>query len=296
MKKCIYLIITIFIASSCGEQRKVAEELHTIPCDTYSDVEAYFRYTEGCDIIISGHRGGNAPGYPENSIETFENTLRHLPSFFEIDPRMTKDSVMVLMHDDTIDRTTNGTGRVSDYTFDELQEFRLVDRWGTVTDFKIPSVESAIRWSKGKTILNFDKKDVTRDVLAAMIKKCGAENIIYTVHNAADALSVYAIDPNAHFSAFIATMDAFREYEATGIPWSRYIVYVENGTLLPEQQELYDALHKRGVRCMIALAPTHDRLPTAEERAVRYREEIAKRPDIIESDFPVEFVGLIKDF
>ena len=49
-----------------------------------------------------------APGYPENCIETFENTLSHMPSFFEIDPQMTRDSVIVLMHDPTIDRTTTG--------------------------------------------------------------------------------------------------------------------------------------------------------------------------------------------
>ena len=53
-----------------------------------------------------------------------------MPTFFEIDFSFTKDSVMVLMHDLTIDRTTNGKGRVADYTYEELQGFRLVDRDG----------------------------------------------------------------------------------------------------------------------------------------------------------------------
>ena len=68
-----------------------------------------------------------------------------MPSFFEIDPRLTKDSVIVLMHDATIDRTTDGTGRVSDYTYDELRRFRLRDREGNLTQFRIPTLEECIR-------------------------------------------------------------------------------------------------------------------------------------------------------
>lgn len=82
-------------------------------------------------------------GFPENCIESFEKTLTMMPSFFEIDPRMTKDSVIVLMHDATIDRTTTGTGKVSDYTYAELQQFFLKDREGNVTTYKIPPSRSA---------------------------------------------------------------------------------------------------------------------------------------------------------
>ena len=63
------------------------------------------------------------PGYPENCIESCEKTLSLMPTFFEIDFSFTKDSVMVLMHDLTIDRTTTGKGRVADYTYEELQQF-----------------------------------------------------------------------------------------------------------------------------------------------------------------------------
>ena len=53
------------------------------------------------------------PGYPENCIASCEKTLSLLPAFFEIDFSFTKDSVMVLMHDLTLDRTTTGKGRVA---------------------------------------------------------------------------------------------------------------------------------------------------------------------------------------
>ena len=97
-----------------------APRLHTVKIDSIEELQAYFTYDPARDVIVSGHRGGMMPGYPENCIESFEKTLSMMPSFFEIDPRLTKDSVIVLMHDATIDRTTTGTGKVSDYTYAEL--------------------------------------------------------------------------------------------------------------------------------------------------------------------------------
>ena len=93
---------------------------HHITVKNSRDLHAYFRYAPDRPIVISGHRGGMLDGYPENCIESFEKTLSYMESFFEIDPRLTKDGVIVLMHDETIDRTTTGKGKVSDYTYAEL--------------------------------------------------------------------------------------------------------------------------------------------------------------------------------
>ena len=65
---------------------------------------------------------------------------------------------MVLMHDLTIDRTTDGKGRVADYTYEELQRIRLVDRDGNVTDYRIPTLAEVLEWGKDKVAFNFDNK------------------------------------------------------------------------------------------------------------------------------------------
>ena len=135
-------------------------KLHTLKVKTAKDLHAYFQFTGNDPLLIAGHRGGMVKGFPENSIATFENTLKHTPAFFEIDPRLTKDSVMVLMHDATLDRTTTGKGKLSDYTYEELKKFRLKDAEGNVTDFPIPTLSEVIEWARGKTILNLDHKDV----------------------------------------------------------------------------------------------------------------------------------------
>ena len=125
-----------------------AKNLNKVKVKNMKQLQAYFTYKEGRPIVISGHRGGMMKGYPENCIESCEKTLSLMESFFEIDPRMTKDSVMVLMHDETIDRTTTGKGKVSDYTYQELMQFNLKDREGNVTSYKIPTLQQMIDWGK----------------------------------------------------------------------------------------------------------------------------------------------------
>ena len=86
--------------------------------------QRYFRYRRNGSIIVSGHRGGREKGYPENSLEGFRNVILQAPAFFEIDPRLTKDSVIVLMHDATLDRTTTGKGFLNEYTYEQLSSDR----------------------------------------------------------------------------------------------------------------------------------------------------------------------------
>ena len=78
--------------------------------------------------MVSGHRVLGNTQFPDNSLEGLQYATERVPGiFFEIDPRLTKDSVIILMHDETLDRTTNATGKVSESTFEELKEVRLRD-------------------------------------------------------------------------------------------------------------------------------------------------------------------------
>jgi len=75
-------------------------------------------------VIIFGHRG--APGYPrygENTISSFNKALRSGATGLEFDVRRCGDGKIVVIHDETIDRTTNGRGRVTDLPYEELRRF-----------------------------------------------------------------------------------------------------------------------------------------------------------------------------
>ena len=282
---------TAALLLGCAPGGQKAEGPYYIDIKDRAQLHEWFRYSPERPVVISGHRGGMVTGFPENCIESFEKTLTMMPSFFEIDPRMTKDSVIVLMHDATIDRTTTGTGKVSDYTYAELQQFFLKDREGNVTTYKIPTLEECIAWSQGKTILNLDIKDVPLEVMSQFINRLAPANVMYTVRNAKQARTYLDRDPQAMFSCWCKNMKEFNEYVGERIPWSQVMAYV--GTMmLPDQQELYDNLHRNGVMCMISLAPTHDRRATDAQKIQGYELEIPTGCDVIETDYPYLFQNL----
>ncbi len=271
------------------------QEMNILKIKNVRELHAFFSYTGRDRVIISGHRGGMVPGFPENSIATFENTLKHTPAFFEIDPRLTKDSVIVLMHDATLDRTTTGKGRLSDYTYDQLKDIRLKDADGKVTGYSIPTLAEVIGWARGKTIINLDRKDVPFDMIAALIRKHKADAfVMLTVHSPEQAR--YYLDDNKDrmFSAFVKNRQDFEAYEKAGIPFSQMIAYI--GPLVkPDNQELYRMLHAKGTMCMISSASSYDKLKTPEERKAAYISIVKDGASILESDYPIEVAGAIRD-
>ena len=293
MTRLMHLFLFLIFTSPFISSVYAADEgkPHYIRVENSDQLHAYFRYTPERPIVISGHRGGMLEGYPENCIESFEKTLSYMESFFEIDPRLTKDGIIVLMHDETIDRTTTGKGRVSDYTYAELQAFNLVDRDGNVTPYKIPTLKACIEWSRGKTILNLDIKDVSLDTMADFIAREKPVNVMYTVHNAEQARYYLDRDSQAMFSCWCKKMEEFEKYENAGIPWKQVMAYV-GPKMLPEQQALYDVLHRNSVLCMISVAPTHDKAKDDELKIAGYKAEITTKPDVIETDYPYLFHGL----
>lgn len=62
----------------------------------------------------------------------------------------------------------------------------------------------------------------------------------------------------------------------------------------PENKELFDMLHAKGVMCMISAAPTYDKLPDAAERAKNYSATFEQGADILESDLPIEVAEAIQ--
>lgn len=99
------------------------------------------RIKESSSVIVSGHRGYKAR-YPENTLLAFQQALEIGVDMLEFDLRMTKDGHVVVIHDETVDRTTNGTGKVSDMTLSELQKLDAGGWFGPAFEgLKIPTFE-----------------------------------------------------------------------------------------------------------------------------------------------------------
>ncbi len=121
-------------------------------------------------VLVVAHRGDwrNAP---ENSLLAFQNCIDMGADMVELDLKKTKDGHLVLMHDKTIDRTTNGKGQPSDYTLEELKKFKLRNGMGRVTFHTIPTLEEVLNLTKGKILINIDKGyDYFKDVYELLVK------------------------------------------------------------------------------------------------------------------------------
>lgn len=286
--KRVFLFILVAVVLTMCNSKPQKSSLSAF--ETSETLQDFFQYRGDGSVIISGHRGNWLyTEYPDNSLEGLQYTTEVIPDiFFEVDPRLTKDSVIVLMHDAALDRTTNAIGKLIDYSWEELDSVRLKDYKGDITSFKIPTLEEAIRWSIEKTVLNLDRKDVPPHMIVDLIKKCNAEkHIMLTVHTGEQIRYYYDMLPDVMFSARIRNQEEYDDIASAGVPWRSMIAYV-GPTIDERNAELVQKLHDHGVRCMISVAPTHDRIGTSQERAVKYRDEILAGADIIETDIPQE--------
>lgn len=100
-------------------------------------------------LLVGSHRG--LLGYPENSYESIVAAIEAGYKVVEIDIARTKDGVFVVHHDSTIDRCSDGSGKVSDYTFEELQKFNFGHYLGRA-DTKIRSLDEIMRLLKERNI------------------------------------------------------------------------------------------------------------------------------------------------
>ncbi|WP_025144426.1 glycerophosphodiester phosphodiesterase family protein [Pedobacter jeongneungensis] len=121
-------------------------------------------------ILVAAHRGDwrNAP---ENSLNALYNSIRKGFDIMELDVKMSKDSQMVVMHDNTIDRTTNAKGKVGDYTLEELKKFRLKNGLGRVTENQIPTMREMMLAAKGKILINVDKGNDHLDLVFKVLRE-----------------------------------------------------------------------------------------------------------------------------
>lgn len=135
-------------------------------------------------ILVAAHRGGYEHDFedkaPENSIANIQNAINHGFDMYESDVQRTADGKFIIMHDPTLDRTTNGTGEVAKMTFDELKNLNLTYINGEVSDEKIPLLTDFISRGDGKIIFKIDYKPALKylDDLLQEIKELELQDCV----------------------------------------------------------------------------------------------------------------------
>lgn len=150
-----------------------------LPVQLYSD--------DGDGFVVIAHRGASAY-HPENTMAAFRAAYEMEAEMIELDITLSKDGIPVVIHDETLDRTTDGTGNVSDYT---LEELKALDA-GSWFDEEhrgepIPTLEEVLQFAQGKIALNIEiKSEAVTDQRSGgieekaweLVKKYGMEDYV----------------------------------------------------------------------------------------------------------------------
>lgn len=239
--------------------------------------------------MVSAHRGGNFyEGYPENCIETFEYVLRQTPAIIECDIELTQDSVLILMHDNTLDRTTTGSGPVQDHSWAEIQALRLIDPFQNETEFTVPTLEEVLDWARGKTILTLDiKRSVPFERVTELIREKEAEGYAAVITYSANAAEIiHSLHPDVMISANLSSEEAIhRHLNMSNLPADRLIAFV--GIREPKP-EVYQKLHEKGISCILGTLGNLDKRAYNRGDDKIYPAFIENGADILATDRPIE--------
>lgn len=203
-------------------------------------------------VMVVAHRGDwhNAP---ENSIVAMEKAMDLGVDMVELDVRQTKDGALILMHDKTLDRTTNGAGLVADHTWEEIKKLRLRNHKGTLTKHRIPTLEDAMRFAKGRVLVNIDKGDGYFKEIGEILKKTGTFDIA-VLKSGLSATAIASRMPYINGSQFMAVISLDKnvgpaqkidDYIAAYKPKLMEISFQTENSAFFEQ---YDDLLSRGVK------------------------------------------------
>lgn len=132
-------------------------------------------------VLVVAHRACHAPApsrgmnkaVPENSLAALERCVALGVDMVEIDIRRTADGALVLMHDPTVDRTTDGRGRVSDLTLAQVQALRLKAPGDGSTEAP-PTLEAFLARAEGRILINLDVKEPIAEQVAQVVLASGA--------------------------------------------------------------------------------------------------------------------------
>ncbi|MEF8817395.1 MAG: glycerophosphodiester phosphodiesterase family protein [Salinibacter sp.] len=230
--------------------------------------------------LVGAHRGGPTREFPENAIPTFAHSLTTGPVLLETDVRMTKDSVLVLMHDEMLDRTTTGTGEVASKTLRELRNLQLVTD-SVSTYYRIPTLVEALAWAEGRAVLQLDIKEaVPRDAVADVLRKTDAlDQALVITYTPGDARWYHERLPNLLLSASMETREEAETY-VDGVDPSQLVAFAGIGE---PSQDVVRFLSSRDIPVAVGTFGDLDQQARREGLSV-YRALLDQGIDIISTD------------
>jgi glycerophosphoryl diester phosphodiesterase len=130
-------------------------------------------------VVVIAHRGAHREA-PENSLAALNKAIEIGCDYVEVDVRRTKDGVLVIMHDSSVNRMTDGKGKIEDLTLEEIRKLHFKKKGDWVAE-KVPTFDEILDKAKGRMKIYVDHKNALPAEVLAAIEKHGmlAEVVVY---------------------------------------------------------------------------------------------------------------------
>ncbi|TYA94742.1 glycerophosphodiester phosphodiesterase family protein [Seonamhaeicola marinus] len=281
MRRIIVAFLLIVVVSSCKTNTNKVEDKQS------SKLLEQFAYNPDSPTIISVHRGGKGlKNFPENCLETLQyinDSIKNV--IFEIDVAKTKDDVLVLMHDNTLDRTSTGSGQIANKTYKDLQSINLKDDFGSPTSYKIPIFKNVLEWAKtNNVVLTIDiKRSVAVEQVVKLINEVGAQDVsIIITYDMEQAERAYKIAPELVLSVSARNEKELDWLIHSGIPTKNMLAFT--GTRL-SPDELYKKIHSYGIKTILGTLGNLDKQAESKGDSL-YQLWVNNGIDVIATDRP----------
>jgi len=198
-----------------------------------------------------------------------------------------------MMHDNTLDRTTTGTGLVKQHSLGEIKKLQLKDSEGNITAYDIPPLREVLEWTKGNAILTLDiKKGVPLEKVIRLVEETNSEAYaVIITYNIEQAKEVYNFNPDLMISASIRNEEELNSLLVSGIPLENIIAFT--GTSL-KSAVFFDNLHAKGIYCILGTLGNLDNKAIAKGDKI-YLDFISTGADILATDRPIEVSVLLRE-
>ena len=122
-------------------------------------------------IMVIAHRGAHE-GIPSNTLLSLKKAIDLGVDYVECDIRTTADNKLVIMHDSTVNGTTNGTGKIREMTFKQIRKLDAGIKAGPqFAGTKVPTLDEMLKMARGKIGIYSDTKDASPEALLGALKK-----------------------------------------------------------------------------------------------------------------------------
>jgi glycerophosphoryl diester phosphodiesterase len=237
-------------------------------------------------FVVIAHRGNHIAAQ-ENTLAAFQNAINVGADYVEIDLRTSKDSQLVIMHDGTVNRMTNGTGKVSDLTWAELKQLKVIDKnhpeWA---EQSIPLFSEVLKLCKGKINIYLDFKNADVKASYQALKKARMHHSVIVYINAARQLVEWKMVA-PQIPLMVSLPDSIQSAAQLNNFLDQYKIHLLDGSYKDYTVEMVNAAKAKNI-------PVWPDIQSASEGPEQWEKAINVGVTGLQTDHPEAMVNFLK--